>query len=310
MSNVSRSLEKSTPLVSVVVPAYHSDATIESFLEGLRHQTFADFETIIVNSSPEARTAKLVGECFPAARFEQSAQRLLPHAARNRGVDLARGRLIVFTDPDCVSSPGWLGALVEASRHGHGVVVGAMDLVGRSAFERAVHLCKFASWLPGGRAGPRAIAPTANALYTREVWEAVGPFRGDSFSSDTLHSWHAAARGFPPWFEPTAVVAHRHGGNMRSFLRERQARGEDFARLRMAEERRSRAWAALHLLALPAIPFIELARVGRRAMSSGWTLAFARTAPLQLAANAAWALGEARTHARIVLAGKSQLGLS
>ena len=99
----------------------------------------------------------------------------------------------------------------------------------------------------------------------REVWEALDPFRSDSFSSDTLHSWHAAAKGFPPWFEPGAVVAHHHGGNMRSFLRERRLRGQDFARLRVVEEKRSRAWAGLHLLALPAIPFIELARVGRRA---------------------------------------------
>jgi len=301
MSNVSPLPDKAPPLVSVVVPAYHSDSTMEAFLEGLRKQTFADFETIIVNSSPEDQIAKLVAERLPAARFEQSPHRLLPHAARNRGVELALGRLIVFTDPDCVCAPEWLAALVEASRHGHGVVVGAMDLVGSTAFERAVHLCKFASWLPGGAAGRRAIAPTASALYAREVWEAVGPFRDDSFASDTLQSWRATAKGFQPWFEPRAVVAHQHGGDMRSFLRERRVRGEDFARLRIMEEKRSRTWASLRLLALPVIPLLELARVGRRAIRSGWTLAFVRTAPLQLAANTAWALGEARTHARIIL---------
>jgi hypothetical protein len=43
--------------------------------------------------------------------------------------------------------------------------------------------------------------------------------------------------------------AHQHGGNMRSFPRERRTHGEDFARLRIAEEERSRARAALHLLA-------------------------------------------------------------
>jgi GT2 family glycosyltransferase len=307
MSNVSQSPEKRAPLVSVIVPAYRSESTIAAFLEGLRRQTFKDFETIIVNSSSEDQTAKLVAKRFPAARFEQSSTRLLPHAARNRGVDLARGRLLVFTDPDCVGAAGWLSALVAASERGHGVVVGAMDLVGDTAYERAVHLCKFAPWLPGGSEGRRAIAPTANVLYTREVWQAVGPFRSDSFSSDTLHSWRAAAKGFHPWFEPRAVVAHQHGGDMRSFLRERQARGEDFARIRVAEEKRSRAWAALHLLALPAIPLLELVRVGRCAIRSGWTRAFVWTAPLQLVANAAWALGEARTHARVILENQTTL---
>ena len=108
--------------------------------------------------------------------------------------ELARGALLAFTDPDCVPARDWLERLVAASDSGHGLVVGAMALRGGSAYERAVHLCKYAHWLPGGPEGPRTIAPTANALYTREAWKATGTFRGDSFSSDTLHSWQAAAR--------------------------------------------------------------------------------------------------------------------
>jgi glycosyltransferase involved in cell wall biosynthesis len=292
------SAPRSRPSVSVVVPAYHSDGTIGEALDGLRAQTFRDFEVVVVSSSEEDRTGRIVAERFPEARFEQSPVRLLPHAARNRGVELARGSLLAFTDPDCVAEPEWLERLVAASARGHGLVVGAMALRGGTAYERTVHLVKYAHWLPGSPEGPRTIAPTANALYTREVWDAVGPFRGDSFSSDTLHSWDAAARGFTPWFEPRAVVAHTHGGDLRSFLRERHSRGEDFARVRVKNERRSRAWAAAHLAAAPAIPFVELARLGRSAVRAGWGRDFVATAPLQLAANAAWALGEARAHAR------------
>jgi GT2 family glycosyltransferase len=278
---------------------------MQAFLEGLRQQTFTDFETIIVNSSAEEQTAKLVAECFPNARFVQSKTRLLPHEARNRAVELARGRRLVFTDPDTRADAGWLDALVKASNRGHQVVVGAMGLVGNSALERAVHLCKFSSWLPGGREGPRKVAPTANVLYTREVWNAVGAFRGDSFSSDTLHSWLASDKGFQPWFEPAAVVSHRHGGTFRSFLRERYIRGADFAQIRIAHERRSKWWIALHLIGLPAIPFLEFARVAGRALGRGWAWCFVRTIPLQLAANAAWAVGEATTHARIVFGRQS-----
>ena len=296
---MARSPDPPFPRVSVVVPAYHSDGTIGEFLDGLRAQSYRDFETVIVSSSQEPRTGQIVAERLPEARFEQAPTRLLPHAARNRGVELARGSLLAFTDHDCVAEPAWLERLVAAGDRGHGLVVGAMALRGTSTYERAVHLVKFAHWLPGAPEGVRSIAPTANALYTREAWEAIGPFRGDSFSSDTVHSWHAAARGFRPWFEPAAVVAHTHGGDTRSFLRERHSRGEDFARVRMTEEKRSRAWAAAHLAALPAIQLLELARIARSAVRAGWTREFAKTAPLQLAANAAWALGEARAHARV-----------
>ena len=300
MSSASPSSDRPSPRASVVVPAYHSDGTIGDALDALRAQTFGDFEVVVVSSSPEERTGRVVRERFPQATFEQSPERLLPHAARNRGVELARASLLAFTDPDCVAAPDWLERLVAANASGHGLVVGAMALRGGSAYERAVHLVKYAHWLPGTPEGPRQIAPTANALYAREVWDAVGPFRGDSFSSDTVHSWRAARLGFRPWFEPRAVVAHVHGGDMRSFLRERRSRGEDFARMRMRDEGRSRAWAAAHLAALPAIPFLELIRLGRSAVRAGWARDFAATAPLQLAANAAWALGEAHAHADVV----------
>ncbi len=296
MSNAYPSPDPAAPLVSVVAPAYYSTATIPAFLDGLARQTFTDFEIILVNSSPEPDTASLLTNRYPHVRFEQSPRRLLPHAARNHGVELARGSILVFTDPDIVPAPDWLAQLVSAARLGHPLVSGAMGLLGSSAFERTVHICKFSCWLPTSAPGPRSSAPTANALYTRELWNALGPFSGESFSSDSLHSWRAAALGAPPWFVPSAVVFHHHEGSMKSFLRERHIRGRDFARLRVRYQRRSRAWAALHLLAAPAIPFLELARTARRAAAAGWTAPFLQTAPLQLAANTAWALGEARTH--------------
>src|SRR5438552_10136842 len=90
------------PRVSIVVPAYHSDATIGEFLHGLQAQSYRDFETVIVSSSQEPRTGRIVAERFPEAQFEQAPGRLLPHAARNSGGELARGALLVFTAPDCV----------------------------------------------------------------------------------------------------------------------------------------------------------------------------------------------------------------
>jgi len=33
--------------------------------------------------------------------------------ARNRGVEVARGEILAFTDDDCVPEPGWLRAMAE-----------------------------------------------------------------------------------------------------------------------------------------------------------------------------------------------------
>nr|MDQ3937019.1 glycosyltransferase [Actinomycetota bacterium] len=226
-----------TPGVSVIIPAYHSDGTIASCLEALRRQSTNGFEVIVVNSSPSDRTGAIVTERFPEVRYLASERRLLPHAARNVGAREARGDVLVFTDPDCEAAPDWIARLLAAQAEGHEVVVGSMDVADRDRFARGVHFVKYWWLLPGLAPGRRWIAPTANAAYSRRVWEEVGPFDDSMFASDGVMSWDAAHRtGHEPWFEPSARVHHRHPGGVGSLWRERSARGEEFAQVRMRRE--------------------------------------------------------------------------
>ena len=77
---------------------------------------------------------------FPEVTYERSARRLIPHEARNRGVELARGELLVFTDPDCVPHPDWIRRLVRVHDAGHPIVAGAIEDAGSKWFDRGVHL--------------------------------------------------------------------------------------------------------------------------------------------------------------------------
>lgn len=291
-------LVKTTPRVSVVIPAFHSDTTIADCLQSLRGQTFRDFEVIVVNSSPEERTRLIVEERFSEVRFEQAPSRLLPHAARNRGVERARGELLVFTDPDCRARPDWLERLVASLDAGHRLVCGAIELDDTDWFARGVHLCKYSFRLSGLTAGPSSVAGTANAGCSRDVWNAVGPFDGDRFAGDGLFSWRAAAKDCPPWFEPRAIVDHRYIGSIRSLWLERIARGTDFAETRMAFERWGATRAAAYLAMMPLLPAIVLARTGREAVEAGWGARFVLTLPVQFIGQLAWSLGEARAHWR------------
>ena len=289
---------RANPRVSIVISAFHSDTTIADCLESLRDQTFRDFEVIVVNSSPEERTRRIVEERFTEVRFEQASARLLPHAARNRGIEHARGEVLVFTDPDCRARPDWLERLVHSLDEGHRLVCGAIELNETSWFARGVHLCKYSFRLSGLRGGPTSVAGTANAGCSRQVWDAVGPFDGDRFAGDGLFSWRAAAKGWQAWFEPRAVVDHRFVGSVRSLWSERITRGEDFAETRMTFERWTAKRAALYVAAMPLLPVLVLARTGREALEAGWGADFVVTLPLQLLGQLAWSLGETRAHWR------------
>ena len=282
--------------VSVVIAAYRSDAVIEACLLALRRQTFSDFETIVVNSSPGDRTRHVVTTAFPEVTFIEHPSRLLPHAARNRGVAAASGRLLAFTDADCRPAPDWLDQLVAAERAGHAVVCGSIEPDDPSPGWLAigVHLCKYSFRLSTLPAGPSAIAGTANACYARAVWESVGPFDGEQFAGDALLSWKAARAGWPAWFAPQAIVRHAFDHTLTELWRERRERGDDFARARAAAEHWSGWRLTAQIVGLPLLPMLPLARGWRDAVQAGWTLRFVWTLPVQVIGHLSWSLGEAR----------------
>lgn len=90
------------PALSVVSPVYNAGAYLEECLDSIFNQTFSDFEVILVNDgSPdnslellEAAAARDSRVCV-VSQFNCGAG-----AARNRGIELARGSRLIFIDPD------------------------------------------------------------------------------------------------------------------------------------------------------------------------------------------------------------------
>jgi len=281
--------------VSVVIPAYFSHHTVGNCLQALRRQTRPADEVIVVNSSPEQSTGAIITNQFPEVQFIQSPTRLLPHAARNRGIEAATGDLLLSTDPDCIADPAWIASIVDAYQSGHHVLGGAMGLQpGSGWWERGVHLTKFSWCLPGLTDGPHWIAATANAAYSRYAWNAIGPFDANIFYGDALQSWRAAAAGFAPYFLSHAIVSHHHGGSAARFWAERWSRGTEFAIGRARFEHWSAVRAVSHILLTPIRLSLTILRTAGDAFRAGWLGPFFFTLPIQLLGQLGWTLGEAR----------------
>jgi GT2 family glycosyltransferase len=283
-----------TPRVSVVIPAYRSAATIAGTLTALRTQRFRDFETVVVDSSPDDATAGAVAG-FGEVRLVRSEERLLPHGARNHGARAARGAIVAFTDPDCVPAPDWLERLVAAHDRRHPLVGGAIvphrDDDGWRV--RAIHRTKFVG-AAAGPAGPRRDLASANLSFEAALLDRLGPLEDDLFCGDTEWCWRARAAGVTPWFEPAAVVTHVHERSIGAFLRERRARGEDFAAMRADHAEWPRHARVARGLAAPAATGVLVARVWRVALAAEGHPPGPAELALAAAGCAAWSAGEAR----------------
>jgi GT2 family glycosyltransferase len=169
------------PAVSVVVATRDRPRQLAELRASLAEQTFRDFEVIVIDDGPTGRG---------------------PAWARNEGWRRAAGKLLVFVDDDCVATPGWLEALVEAAGDGGVVVQGRVEPASPvGPFSRSLRVA----------GGPGPWFQTANIAYPRSVIEAVNGFDSDAFpfvGEDTDLASRARSAGARFTFAPDALVRH------------------------------------------------------------------------------------------------------
>lgn len=106
----------STPTVSVVIPTFDRRERLHRVLAALADQTFdRGLEVVVISDGSTDGTNEYLASGktpLPVVSVEQANQG--PAAARNRGVALATGDLVVFVDDDVVPARGLIDAHVAA----------------------------------------------------------------------------------------------------------------------------------------------------------------------------------------------------
>lgn len=109
-------------MVSVIIPCYNSQNTIVRALDSVMAQTYRDYEIILVDDGSTDDTKRAIEEFFDYNMIEYKyiyQKNSGPSAARNRGVEQARGEYIAFLDSDDAWHPQKLEiilSLIENNR--------------------------------------------------------------------------------------------------------------------------------------------------------------------------------------------------
>lgn len=98
-----------SPTVSIIIPAYNASEFIGDALESVFSQTYARYEVIVVNDgSKDSDQLRLVLDQFRSRMTYLEQQNRGPSAARNAGIETARGEFLAFLDSDDSWLPNYL----------------------------------------------------------------------------------------------------------------------------------------------------------------------------------------------------------
>ncbi|MFA5879352.1 MAG: glycosyltransferase family A protein [Candidatus Margulisiibacteriota bacterium] len=97
--------------VSLIVPAYNEEKKIAKTLEGLKKQTYANYELIVIDNNSTDKTNEIAKK-FTSTVFIEKEKGYI-HAA-NTGAKMATGELITFCDADSQYPEDWLEKVVAA----------------------------------------------------------------------------------------------------------------------------------------------------------------------------------------------------
>lgn len=110
--------EPSSPVVSVLIPCWNAEASIQRALESVLEERSVELEVVVVDDGSTDRTVEVVRAV--AAADPRVVVIALPvnegvSNARNRGLEVVRGEWLTLLDADDRFLPGGLGTLIKAA---------------------------------------------------------------------------------------------------------------------------------------------------------------------------------------------------
>jgi len=209
--------------VTVIVPAYNAAATIGECIEALLTQKLDALEIIVADDGSCDETAAIVHS------YEARGVRLLrllhggAGAARNAGIAVATGELLLFTDADCAPAPDWAANFVKAfeAEPELAAAKGVYRTHQQAAIPRFVQAEYTDRYRRMARATIIDFVDTYAAAYRHSVLqtENFDPRYPGAIVEDAELAYRLAERGLYMKFVPDAIVYHQHVNSLFRYFR-------------------------------------------------------------------------------------------
>lgn len=196
---------------SIIIPCFNEENNIGLCIDSIRAQDFSKngYEIIAVDNGSKDKTLDVIMKrdvSYTVAKRRGAA------SAKNRGIEIAKGNIIVFLDADCIAQKDWLENLIRPFNDSYvGCVAG--EIGSHEPYTNIEHFLNTRGHLSQSSNVKHSFLPyaaTANAAYRREVFDRVGLFDENLIiGEDADLSWRMQLKTrFELRYSPGAIVFH------------------------------------------------------------------------------------------------------
>ena len=219
-------------MISIVIPTYNRSQLLAEVIDSISMQSlsYKEFEVLVVDNGSIDDTSEVVkakNQMLRNLRYFYEAEPGL-HAGRHRGLNEAKGDILVFIDDDIEATTNWLSSIQQAFKDPEVVLVGGNNLpLFIETPPKWLEIMWRNSKVDGGRALPshsllelkgdsRDINPYwvwgCNFSIRKDVLVAAGGFHPDSMPTDRIHFRGDGETHLSRFIEQTGQRCFFHSG--------------------------------------------------------------------------------------------------
>jgi succinoglycan biosynthesis protein ExoO len=210
--------------VSVVMPAYNAEKTIEKAIRSILDQSLQNLEILVCDDASTDRTAEIVRSIADSrVHLYVNPHNMGPGQSRDRLIQLAQGRWVAFMDADDTMQPDRLRYLVSIAAQYPGSMV--FDDIcechdtghGMVPFRRVYSENAFSARIDHGSAKQVTLPELFSSRRTlmkplvplSKIKEVGATHLGHKYGEDCAFFWTLAARGVTCYYVPAAMYNYR-----------------------------------------------------------------------------------------------------
>ena len=213
---------------SIIVPVFNRPDEIDELLESLTHQTFNDFEVIIIEDGSQKPCKEVCDKYTDKLNLKYfMKENSGPGQSRNYGAERSEGEYLLILDSDVVLPENYLYAIEEELHRDKADAFGGPDRAHNSFTDtqKAISYSMTSFFTTGGiRGGKKKMDKfyprSFNMGIRREVYNKLGGFSKMRFGEDIDFSIRIFKAGCKCRLFPGAWVYHKRRTDFRKFWRQ------------------------------------------------------------------------------------------